>query len=80
MRITFNCGKAGKGYNGVNPTWFGYSWGFWFPHFHHNKGNAFKNEVFSSTVHWLCFWIGMTIWGNVKKTNNVPGTDVAGHK
>lgn len=61
-KITFNCGMAGKGHNGENPTWLGRSWGYWIPRFRWNGGYWAKDECVDISIQWLCFWVGLIKW------------------
>jgi len=60
--ITFGYGMAGKGYNGVNPVWFGRCWGFWLPTIKWNHGLVWRKEVCDISIMWLCFHAGVILW------------------
>jgi len=53
---------AGKGYNGVNPVWFGRCWGFWLPTIKWNHGLVWRKEVCDISIMWLCFHAGVILW------------------
>lgn len=43
---------------------FGFCWFRLMPYFHSNGGKLSKRQVKDMTAQWLCFGIGLTIWGN----------------
>lgn len=60
-----NKGKACK-YDGdscIKPK-MGYNWFYWFPVFRWNGGSLFRKEVLDFHASWLCYYIGITIYGN----------------
>ncbi len=73
MRIYFNCGKAARGNNGIDPPRMGHCWWFWLPRPRINGGRLWRGEVFAFTINWLCFWVGFTLWPS-KPANNWPTT------
>lgn len=62
MRLTFNAGKAARGYNGFDPPRMGHCWWFWLPRFRTNGGRLRRHEVVDCSLYWLCFWAGFTLW------------------
>ena len=60
--ITFGCGIAAKGNNGVNPSWMGRCWGYWIPKLEWNGGSIWKREVCDISLMWLCFHVGFILW------------------
>lgn len=57
---SINTGINARGYNGYNPTWFGFSYGSWLPKFSSNGGN--KHQVRDYNFRWLFFHTSFTIW------------------
>jgi hypothetical protein len=43
-------GVQDRGYNGKNPTWFGFSYGCWLP-----RVIMINDDCFHLMGHWLCF-------------------------
>lgn len=49
--FAFYAGKQARGYNGVNPTWLGFSYGYWLPRI---RGGRYPGCIYFD-ICWLCF-------------------------
>lgn len=41
---------------------YGFYWWFFIPKTSSNGGSIFREEVVDVSLHWLCFWVGFTLW------------------
>jgi len=62
-KLSINVGIQERGYNGVNPTWLGFSYGSFLPHFHWNGGWFRNRECVDVGWYWFCFHGSVTWWG-----------------
>ncbi len=63
-KLSIHCGIQEREYNGINPMWFGFSYGSFYPHFHWNGGRLSKKECVDISLYWFCFHGGVTWLGN----------------
>lgn len=55
-RLTVNAGRASR------DEWGAFWWWYWLPFLHSNDGRAREGDVLDVSLHWLCFWVSVTVW------------------
>jgi hypothetical protein len=58
MKLNIKFGMQGRGRNGLNPAWLGFTYGTWLPRIQYRKNSLFL-EIGG---HWLCFHGWITWW------------------